>query len=252
MNLFEIKQQHGAFKFYLSVILAVIACGYAGYSISKRQLQYAEREIEQLQKTIVNLNEENLTLTRNLNIIGVDLEVSRMANQNSRQLIQQEIEAQRDLRRELSFYQKIMSPELEQEGFVIDAFSIEQTNLANRFRYALVLMQQEKRRNKVRGDINVSIQGSLGGEQQSLNLTKLMTANSDNLAFHFRYFEVLRGELQLPEGFIPEVIKVESKLKGAEWGKDTLRRTFPWPLVREVEDVSNNAINADNAIDAAQ
>lgn len=234
MNLFEIKQQHGAFRFYLSVILAVVACGYAGYSISKRQLENSQREIARLEQTILNLNEENQRLTRNLNIIGVDLEVSRLANQNSRQLIQQEIEAQRDLRRELSFYQKIMSPELEQEGFVIDAFSVEQTNLPNRFRYALVLMQQEKRRSKVRGNIKVAVQGSQQGEQVSLDLNSLMTANSDKLAFHFRYFEVLRGEFQLPEGFIPEVITVESKIQGAEWGKDTLRRTFSWPLSRDL------------------
>lgn len=235
MNLFETKQQYGAFRFYCSVVLAVLAVGYAGYSIAKRQLAHANREIDRLEQTIVNLNEENQQLTRNLNIIGVDLEVSRMANQNARQLIQQEIEAQRDLRRELSFYQKIMSPELEQEGFVIDAFSVEQTNLPNRYRYALVLMQQEKRRNKVQGQVQVVVQGSLNGEQQTLELNKLMTANSDKLAFHFRYFEVLRGEFQLPEGFIPEVIEVQSKIKGASWGKDKLSRSFPWPLVRSSE-----------------
>lgn len=232
MNLFEIKQQYGAFRFYLSVLAAVLACGYAGYSVSKRQLEHAQEEIARLQHTISNLNEENQQLTRNLNIIGVDLEVSRIANQSSRELIQQEIEAQRDLRRELSFYQKIMSPELEQEGFVIDAFSIEPTNLPDRYRYALVLMQQEKRRSRVRGTITVTIQGSQDEEQVSLELASVMTANSDNLAFHFRYFEVLRGEFQLPEGFIPEVVNVEARLKDASWGKDTLRRTFPWPLAR--------------------
>lgn len=230
MNLFEIKERLGAFRFYLTLIAVLGLCGYAGYRLGQRDIHLKEVQTKQLQQTIQNLTEENELLSRNLNILGIDLEVSRLANQNSRKQIQRELEAQVDLRKELSFYQKVMAPELEQDGFVIDALNIEASASANFYRFSLVLMQQDKRRNRVKGDLTIAIQGHLDQQPTTLNLRDLLVDKSQKLAFHFRYFEVLKGEFQVPEGFQPEVIQVKSKVEGASWGNATMERSYSWVL----------------------
>ena len=51
------------------------------------------------------LKAENDDLVKQLNILGVELEVSRIANQHSGELLQKEFDNQLVLRKELSFYQ---------------------------------------------------------------------------------------------------------------------------------------------------
>ncbi|MBE1301926.1 MAG: hypothetical protein GJ680_18725 [Alteromonadaceae bacterium] len=243
MNLEQIKRRVGAFKFYVTLIVVLSVCGYAGYSVGVRYQANLQQEIAQLTHSVENLREENNKLTRSLNILGVDLEVSRLANENSQQLIRDEMQEQVALRKELSFYQKVMAPEMEQEGFYIDSFNVEPTSSANYYRFALILMQQERRRSQVKGTLNIKLVGSQAGERKALDLSKLLSESSDNFAFSFKYFEIVRGEFTLPVDFLPEQVQVESKLKNAKWGKRDLARTFEWQLPLEVGTLAANQLN---------
>lgn len=230
MNLDQIKRRIGAFKFYVTLIVVLSVCAYAGYSVGVRYQANLQQEIAQLNHSVENLREENNKLIRSLNILGVDLEVSRLANENSQQLIRDEMQEQVALRKELSFYQKVMAPEMEQEGFYIDSFNVEPTSSINYYRFALILMQQERRRSQVKGTLNIKLVGSQGGERKALDLSKLLSESSDNFAFSFKYFEIVRGEFTLPVDFSPEQVQVESKLKNGKSGKRDLARTFEWQL----------------------
>ena len=243
MNLEQIKRRVGAFKFYVTLIVVLTVCGYAGYSVGVRYQTNLQQEIAQLNHSVENLREDNNKLIRSLNILGVDLEVSRLANENSQQLIRDEMQEQVALRKELSFYQKVMAPEMEQEGFYIDSFNVEPTSSANYYRFALILMQQERRRSQVKGTLNIKLVGSQGGERKALDLSKLLSESSDNFAFSFKYFEIVRGEFTLPVDFLPEQVQVESKLKNAKWGKRDLARTFEWQLPLEAGTLAANQLN---------
>lgn len=225
-----IKQRLGAFRFYLVFFILIglsVLLGYQWTDVDRARL---EAEINSLRHSLDNLAQENNRLTRDLNILGVDLEVARLATQENHKQFQLNMDVEKDLRRELSFYQKVLAPELEQDGFIIDSFNVEPAASDGFYRYAMILMQQDKHRTTVKGNVTVTLVGSQAGTPAEIDLQPLMSQNSDILDFSFRYFEVLKGEFNLPDGFQPEIIVVESRLKDKKWGKNFLKRTFDWQL----------------------
>lgn len=232
-----LKERFGAFKYYLFLLLLVTASATLGYYFAGFEKQQYDVQLQKYQQSVENLTIENDRLTRDLNILGVDLEVSRLASEENREHIKNRILQENDLRKELSFYQKVMAPELEQDGFIIDSFNVEPTASDNYFRYALVLMQQDKLRTTIKGQVTVTLMGSLNGQPTQLDLDAIQSENSDSQAFSFRYFEVIRGEFNIPATFQPELIIVESRLKDKKWGKNYLKRSFDWQL-EEPEPIS--------------
>lgn len=219
-----------SFRFYIAIVVS-IAIGILGGVYGQRWYNHFRTiELQQLQHSVANLKAENDELVRQLNILGVELEVARVANQHSSTLLQKEFDNQLVLRKELSFYQKVMAPELDQEGFIIDSFEVFNTHSENYYRFALVLMQYDKHRDTVKGSINVTIKGSKNGTPAQISLSEALASQSSQLPFSFRYFEILKGEFNLPDGFMPEQVIVESVLKEAKWGKRHLDRTFLWEV----------------------
>jgi len=230
LNASPAKFASSAFRFYLLFIACFTIGGGAGVVGQRWYAHYKAVELQQLQHSVANLKAENDDLIKQLNILGVELEVARIANQHSGTLLQKEFDNQLALRKELSFYQKVMAPELDQEGFIIDSFEVFNTHSENYYRFALVLLQYDKHRDTVKGNINVTIKGSKNGAPSQLNLTDTLVSQQSRLPFSFRYFEVIKGEFNLPAGFMPEQVIIESQLKEAKWGKRNLDRTFTWEV----------------------
>lgn len=230
MRYSSVKKRIGAFKFYALLTLLLAIGVVSGYSMKSWLDERDEQQLLTLQHSLGNLKTENDKLVKQLNILGIELEVARLANEKSQQMIQDELEGKVALKRELSFYQKVMAPELDQEGFVINSFDVFDTLSENYFRYALVLMQHDKHRDTVKGNITITISGSKKGAPAQYDLKALLANPSENIAFNFRYFEVLKGEFKLPEGFIPEKVQVNSVLSEAKWGKRNLKRSFDWQI----------------------
>lgn len=230
MTKIVLKKRLGAFRFYLVMFLLLGVAGWSGYHVAQVDREYLEGQIKSLRQSQDNLAQENNRLIRDLNILGVDLEVARLAQQENRKQFQEQISVEKDLRRELSFYQKVLAPELEQDGFILDSFNVEPAASDGFYRYAMILMQQDKNRSTVKGTLKVTLVGSQQGKPAEINLQLLLSQSSDKLDFSFRYFEVLKGDFTLPDNFQPEIIVVEARLKDKKWGKDFLKRTFDWQL----------------------
>jgi hypothetical protein len=226
----ELKKRIGAFQFYLLSILLATAMLYIGFSWGNRDNIEQKREIEQFNITLSNLQSENNELTKNLNILGVELEVARIAEQRTKQEIEQGLEREEQLRSDLAFYQQVMAPELEPQGFAIDSFNVEPALSERYFRFELVMMQQEKIKNVIKGNIKVSLQGNENGKLKTISLLKLMSEEAKALKFSFKYFQVIEGELQLPEGFIPEKIIVHADIYQFKRKRGELSKTFDWEI----------------------
>lgn len=230
MRLSELKQQWGAFQFYVVSILLLCAAIYIGFTWGNKDNLEQQQRISQLNQTLGNLQIENNSLTKKLNILGVELEVARLAEKLTNQEIQQGLQRENVLRTDLGFYQQVMAPELKPKGFVIDAFYLESSLSTRHFRFELVMMQQEKIKNIVKGKIEVSILGSENGLPKTFPLHELMNETAEPLAFSFKYFQVIEGELQLPENFAPEKILVHADIYQFKRKRGTLDKTFDWQL----------------------
>ncbi|GGD50735.1 DUF6776 family protein [Lacimicrobium alkaliphilum] len=229
----EIKQRLGAMRFYLLLAALLLAALYAGVRMGNVQYQYQKEKIAGLEQTIDSITDENHKLTKGLNIVGVELEVERLANQKLQTSLKQAMEGEASLRQELAFFQKIMAPELEEQGVVIESLDIEASNSRGYYRFALVLMQKNQKKGMVQGNASLTLQGTVNGESQELDLLSLMEEPPAKLGFNFQYFEVLSGTFKLPEGFVPQRLKVDCNVTKPKRGR--LERSFRWVLKNTVQ-----------------
>ncbi|MCC2617457.1 hypothetical protein LJ739_14485 [Aestuariibacter halophilus] len=225
---FTIYKQHlGAFRFYLAMVTLLVVAVVAGYHYGKFVSEETQRQVKVQAQSVENLKQDNQRLTRQLNILNVELEVNRLAAQQAQRDIEAGLAREAGLREQLNFYQKVMAPELKQDGFVIDAMEIEQTLSEGYYRFDLVLMQQAKIKNTVKGTVTITFVGSQSGRPQHYELQQL-NATEQPLEFGFKYFQVINGEFQLPPGFEPESVRVEAEVFQFRRKRGDLERVFPW------------------------
>lgn len=224
----DIRKTWGTFKFYSLLLVVFAASVYIAFTFGNQDYKYQRSEIAKLEHTMGNLAVENQRLSRELNILGVELEVQRLAAQQSQIKIQQGLERELQLKQDLQFYQKVMAPELQQDGFLIEAFEVKKSLSDHAYRYELVLMQQDKIKNVVKGTITITLIGSQGGSPQQYDFATLLTEQSQALTFSFKYFQTLQGEVILPEGFYPEQVQVNAQVFQFNRKRGALDKTFQW------------------------
>lgn len=230
MNFDYLKRYFGPFRFYVISVAVLLASVYLGYQLG-HYLEVQEREeLDMLRQTVDNLSEENANLTRRINVMGVELEVQELANQEAQQVILEGIAREAQLRERLGFFEKIMAPELKEQGFVIDAFNVTAAASQGYFRFDLVLMQQAKIKSVVKGTVSVELEGSLDGKPVRVPLQEMMEEGEGPLAFSFKYFQVIEGVFQMPPGFVPEYIHTSAEIFQFKRKRGDLNTRFDWPV----------------------
>ena len=155
-------------------------------------------------------------------------------------LLQQELKTQQqklfDTRKELAFYQRVISPEMQADSLIIDSFTISPGASAASYRFNLVLIQQDKQRNFAKGTVELTLLGFSADKRESMDLLKLSGFSKSDKAFSFKYFQIIEGEFTLPEGFKPEKVDVSLKVAAARSAKSAkVDKNFFWPTEQPSE-----------------
>ena len=231
MIISELKNKLGAFQFYFILIALIAATLYLGFFWGNAHYAQQKTAISTHQKSIQNLKLENEKLTKNLNILGVELEVARLTQQQHFIEIGKSIDVEKDLRTQLAFYQQVMAPELKEEGFLIEGFNLEPALSDRSYRFELVLMQQNKTKNTLKGNLKVTLIGSENGKAKQYPIDSLLAEKEqESLTFSFKYFQVIDGEIRLPEGFQPEKVSVHADIFQFKRKKGELTTVFDWAI----------------------
>lgn len=229
LKISELKNKSGAFQFYLILIAIVAATLYIGFFWGNSHYSQQQLTVSIHEKSIQNLKLENEQLTKKLNVLGVELEVARLTQQQHFVEIGNRIDVEKELRTELAFYQQVMAPELNEQGFLIDGFNVEPALSDNSYRFELVLMQQNKTKNTLKGSLQVTLIGSENGKAKQYAIDSMLSDQEQkNLSFGFKYFQVISGELRLPEGFQPEQVSVHANIFQFKRKKGELTTVFDW------------------------
>ena len=229
MIISELKKKLGAFQFYLILIAMIAAILYLGFFWGNTHYTQQQMTISTHEKSIRNLKLENEQLTKNFNILGVELEVAKLTQQQHFVEIGKSVDVEKELRTQLAFYQQVMAPELDEQGFLIEGFNLEPALSDNSFRFELVLMQQNKTKNTLKGNLDVTLIGSEKGEAKQYSIDGLLSNQEQkSLTFSFKYFQVIEGEIRLPEGFQPEQVSVNATIFQFRRKKGELTTIFDW------------------------
>lgn len=191
---------------YLVFEFGRISGGYDIIDVAAERRAFEER--------IAVLDGEIATLKQEVALLETHREVDREAYkevEGSLTSLQAKIQEQRDA---IAFYRGIVSPADGKSGLRVQDLKLTRGKAEREFNLRLVLVQVKQHDRKVSGDVNLSVQGSQDGVETSYTFTQLIPAEADkDWAFSFRYFQDFHRRLILPDGFTPELIRVEVRSK---------------------------------------
>lgn len=132
-----------------------------------------------------------------------------------------------ELKEELAFYRGIVSPKDASKGLKVQKFEISPGNQARSYHYKVVLTQVLNNGTVARGNMRLELEGLLNGEEKRYALHQISgNAGKAGQAFRFKYFQILEGDMLLPEGF--EAIKINLTVKPKSKAHKMLTQAFDW------------------------
>jgi len=224
---------------FLLVALLVLGVGASavggfmfGYMNTLRIQQSGQATQQELNEQLIGVETENSDLRRQVAI----LDRSSVMDQRAIEEVQETIVGLRDrtaqLEQDIVYYRQVVSAETEDTGLIISQLDIDATREANRYRYKLVLRQQDADGDTfLTGHVNINLVGSRGEEQQILSLRDLSAEQDQlNIRLRFKYFQNIEGELVLPEDFVPDRLQIAAV--SVEPVEKSINQSFSWVVER--------------------
>ena len=216
----------------LGVAVSAVGGFMFGYSNTLRSQQSEQATQQELNELLIGAETKNSELRRQIAI----LDRSSVMDQLATEEVQETIIGLRDLvaqlEQDIVYYRQVVSAETEDTGLIISQLDIDVTRESNRYRYKLVLRQQDADGDTfLTGHVNINLVGSQGEEKQILSLRDL-SAEQDQLdiRLRFKYFQNIEGELVLPENFVPDRLQVAAVSVGPV--EKSINQNFSWVVER--------------------
>jgi hypothetical protein len=228
MKIQELKTSLGRFRFSLVVgicLLAMVIFGYLLADIDRNQLS---TKIAQLEESVQRLSEENEELTTTNNQQQVQLEIAQMRAENTLTLLRESQQDARKLAQQKAFYQHVVAPETTQDGFFVDGLEAYPRASDNIVEVNFVLLQQRKVKGVIKGDLTLSIAGSLNGKPVTLSSKDKDFMLDDTIRYRFKYFQTVNLALHLPSGFTPETITFETDVYQYKRKRGEYKQSWSW------------------------
>lgn len=207
--------------------LAVLMVGaLIGYFVGNRQELAQSSLLTVQQETLERQGKAIGQLKSELGIKETLLATQKAAFEQLQQTLKDQEGLVQEQKRQLAFFERIMRPTGEQVGVVIDNLTLQETSIPGRYHYRLVLTQPAKKRELFRGQVQIKVEGSQGDKPRTLGSRELGMKLGEG-RYALRYFQLLEGNWQLPEGFVPDRVRVTISKDGrqpaqellAEWGE---------------------------------
>jgi cell division protein FtsB len=195
--------------------------GRSGYDWDKAntQIRALREQIGALDSRINKLMIENAQLSSDQ---AIDSTANLQVSDKLRQLNEEMFE----LKEELVFYRSLLSPAEMEPGLQILGIQVSKDGDGNTYNYKIVLTQRHSRDQFATGEISMQLNGTDSGKKTRLDLQQLMGEGENSLAFKFKNFQSLEGQLTLPEGFEPKDVLVS--IMPATRGIKQIERTYEW------------------------
>jgi hypothetical protein len=234
INLTVVIQRFGPYRSALLLIAVVAICLYSGYRVGNYYHGHQIKTLNEQKQRLDHLYQQQNIQNRRINTLEVELEVERLANLKSQTTLKDMSVVHYNVKKELAFYEKVMAPEKQADGLVIDDIIVEASESPQHYRFRVTLVQQRLKKRYAKGYIELSFIGSLNNKPKIIKLNDISTLTKKELAFSFQYFQLINGEFTLPKGFIVEKIEVTALLPKGKWQKyHRLDKSYPWPLAQD-------------------
>lgn len=196
----------------LSVVLLILLAFEYGQKVAGYDKSEAMTYIDDLQQ---QLEDEKAQFTESQRQTAMLSRNSVIDDGATEQLKKSLAEAQTEsleLKKELTFYKSIVSPELDKRSLAIQTIQLK-PDLNGGYQYKIMVSQRGRNDRFTRGEIEVSFEGSQDGQAGTINLSEVSSDVKKALNFSFKYFQNFEGSMVLPVTFQPEFMRVQVKPK---------------------------------------
>jgi hypothetical protein len=228
LKLKELRGQLGFLRFYLVAIFILSCIFYAGYEFAAKRHHLLSAELDVMQSSIDNLTDDNQSLNSELNVKKVELEVASIANEQAQISFKEFMLKEAELQEQISFYQKVMAPELTQDGFVVESVEVVPRASINNYVIKVMMLQRENIKAIIKGTLRVTLRGSQNQVPMKYNVKTVLDDKEQKLSFSFKYFQVLELRVTLPVDFIPEQIEINTDVYKFKRKRGSYKRSIEW------------------------
>ena len=223
------------FTLLLLTGVAVSAAGGWGYAYYTTVLtqQGEQAEKHELSAQLTDLRQENEALKRQIAILDRSSAVDRQTGAELQETLTALRQRVAQLEEDVLFYRQVVEEETEETGLVIGQLDIDATRSPDRYRYKLVMRQQDADGDTyLTGHVNFNLVGQLQDQQVILPLRDLSEFEDElDIRLRFKYFQNIEGELALPEGFQPDRIQIAAV--ATEPVSKRINEDFGWVVALE-------------------
>lgn len=225
----------GGFRLTLIVMVALLLMAYFGFELAHFQHQYRASALQTLNQTMQGLKRENESLTTKVNQLQVQRELAKMELENVRKEAPALREKIRQLEEQLAFYQRVMAPEITQDGFLVSGLQVNPAASPGFYRASFVLLQQREIKAIVKGNLDIHVTGSLDGKPATLNAGSAAFLPDGAIPYRFKYFQTVNLQFTLPQGFVPEFIQFSTTVYQYTTKRGDYFQQFAWQDVLETQ-----------------
>lgn len=226
-------------KIKLHHILQLAVIFVVGYGVGHFLQRDAVKQVEVQAQQIINLESELSSIRKIKAQASVDLQTTSVQLASIQEQQRALFNENAELKKDLTFYQRIMAPEKVINGVMLDSLLIADEVSDGYYYLEVVLVQVQRKKRHIKAQGELIISGSLAGKPIEYSWTQLRDDKTEKLAFSFRYFQKIEARLKLPEGFIPERINFAADVKGNRWNSGSkLTESYEWEGVLQ----SNSAL----------
>ncbi len=185
-----------------------------------KKSQQLWQENTRMKKTITKLEERVVMLERTAQ---VDRQTTVKLQQG---MVEQQDEIYK-LKKELEFYQGVMTSAGQSKGLSIQGLQIEETSQPRSYYFKLILTHVSKSDKVAAGKLTIALEGVQGDTARTIDIQELTLSESLPLSFKFGSFRRIEGSIMLPADFVPHRVIVRAQLDGN--GKlPEIQRIFDW------------------------
>lgn len=140
--------------------------------------------------------------------------LDRQAVEEVRAVIREQKTQIANLREELALYRDTMDPSDREKGISVRSWTVQATAEPSRFLYRAVVQQLASKHQNLKGQLQVKLSGRDTEGERSYPLEDLSEQfKAEQGKLQFKYFQIVVGELVLPEGFEPQSVDLSASTR---------------------------------------
>jgi len=207
---------HGHGVAYALIAAFVLALAFGAWGLW-RVLSPAPGDTHAQAARIAELEQRVATLSRSD-------QISREANRDLQSTLAERDEEIASLRADIAFYERFVGATGQRHGLAVHDLRL-QAQDAQVWKFTATLTQNLNRGAVNSGRLTVAVEGSVGGRMQKADWATLrQQADAGGLAYSFKYFQQVEGDLLLPPGMKP--VRVLVRLQPATGA--AVEQSFTW------------------------